>query len=89
MRNVSITTGQSGSMTELLSDSEIIEMDFSLNYILERYAMERRFGCVVELQLYGRHFAFSCVVIYVFRLLELLRLGRALLIGRAGDAGNN
>ena len=33
--------------------------------------------------------AFSCVVIYVFRLLELLRLGRALLIGRAGDAGNN
>ena len=53
--------------------------------------MERRFGCVVELQLCGRHFddSLSCVVIYVFRLLELLRLGRALLIGRAGDAGNN
>ena len=33
MRNVSSTTGQSGSMTELLSDSERIEMDFSLNYI--------------------------------------------------------
>ena len=33
--------------------------------------------------------AFSCVVIYVFGLLELLRLGRALLTGRAGDAGNN
>ena len=28
MRNVSFTTGQSGSMTELLSDSERIEMDF-------------------------------------------------------------
>ena len=56
MRNVSFTTGQSGSMTELLSDSERIEMDFSLNYLSERFAMERRFGCVVELQLYGRHF---------------------------------
>ena len=54
MRNVSFTTGQSGSMTELLSDSE--SLDFSLNYISERFAMERRFGCVVELQLYGRHF---------------------------------
>ena len=56
MRNVSFTTGQSGSMTELLSDSERIEMDFSLNYISERFAMERWFGCVVELQLCGRHF---------------------------------
>ena len=56
MRNVSSTTGQSGSMTELLSDSERIEMDFSLSYISERFAMERRFGCVIELQLYGRHF---------------------------------
>ena len=54
MRNVSFTTGQSGSMTELLSDSERI--DFSLNYISERFAMERWFGCVVELQLCGRHF---------------------------------
>ena len=56
MRNVSFTTGQSGSMTELLSDSERIEMNLSLNYISERFAMERRFRCVVELQLYGRHF---------------------------------
>ena len=40
MRNVSFTTGQSGSMTELLSDSERIEMNFSLNYISERFAME-------------------------------------------------
>ena len=30
MRNVSFTTGQSGSVTELLSDSKGIEMDFSL-----------------------------------------------------------
>ena len=51
MRNVSFTTGQSGSMAELLSDSERIEMDFSLNYISERFAMERWFGCVVELSL--------------------------------------
>ena len=56
MRNVAFTTGQSGSMTELLSDSERIEMDFSLNYLSERFAMERRFGCVVEQQLNGRHF---------------------------------
>ena len=33
--------------------------------------------------------AFSCVVIYVFRRIELLRLGRALMIGRAEDARNN
>ena len=56
MRNVSFSTGQSGSLTELFSDSERIEMDFSLSYISERFIMERRFGCVVELQLYGRHF---------------------------------
>ena len=30
MRNVSSTTGQSGSITELLSVSERIEMDFAL-----------------------------------------------------------
>ena len=33
MRNVSSTTGQSGSITKLLSVSERIEMDFALNYI--------------------------------------------------------
>ena len=48
MRNVSFSTGQSGSLTELFSDSERIEMDFSLNYISERFIMERRFGGVVE-----------------------------------------
>ena len=48
MRNVSFSTGQSGSLTELFSDSERIEMDFSLNYISERFIMERRFRCVVE-----------------------------------------
>ena len=31
MRNASFTTGQSGSVTERLSDSKGIEMDFSLS----------------------------------------------------------
>ena len=48
MWNVSFSTGQSGWLTELFSDSERIEMVFSLNYISERFIMKRRFECVVE-----------------------------------------
>ena len=92
MWNASFTTGQSGSVTELLSDSKGIEMDFS-SKTTYRSGSPRSVGSGASWSCNYTGdiltIAFSCVVIYVFRRIELLRLGRALMIGRAEDARNN